>query len=663
MECLNDEFDKINNQPNYDISHMNRVNPLLYELLSLYIEDSGLVNYIIDYIRKIIEKHINKDITSVIQIVNDRIKFYELDDNKIKILKYKDSILHYFKENDIFQYYYEMYNSLFNPRINQSDAFNKIDKRIETGIHCQATGCGKSYIILYYINSIQKKYGNKSNIILFTERIDILKDMFDFGSHDKINKWKKMGIVDLTNTKIINRVTIKERNWINEFNDTQPCLLVINRAYLTSSDYKSLDNINIVLHDECHNTPSAKCFEFLEYMKHKDVPIIGFSATPIRSNLNELERIKEIYSINDKIHLLTDYNMIHSISENLILAPEFYWYYYDVNVEESILNELIHILPRLFYKKIIIWCQTIKNTKAWKQIFKTFVEECDELSNFKLYIDTCKDVSNDYDEFYKSKENSILFCATKHREGSDIPYLDGCLFADKVKKRGMIPFLQSIGRVLRLAPNKKRGIIMEGIIKNTNYSEDITNKIIDYYWSMYNSCTDNESRIVKLKDLLKHLHFNETNHKIYLNVSDKYPICINIEPKYWDGLSENIKLNVDKRIKSMNHCERDVIYTKSRIIKCIINDIELEKKNYKKVIECIYLIINDYDKISKDITWTKKGIYNEHGYKYFDKIDISIQGQDANTCMREILKKCKENHIRIYMEIELADKTICTINS
>jgi len=91
-----------------------------------------------------------------------------------------------------------------------------IDSKIETGIHCQATGCGKSYIILYYIQSILKKFGNKSNIILFTERIDILRDMFgldnDIVHNNKIQQWEKMGIVDLSNTKIINAVTKKIEN-------------------------------------------------------------------------------------------------------------------------------------------------------------------------------------------------------------------------------------------------------------------------------------------------------------------------------------------------------------------------------------------------------------------------------------------------------------------
>jgi len=67
--------------------------------------------------------------------------------------------------------------------------------------------------------------------------------------------------------------------------------------------------------------------------------------------------------------------------------------------------------------------------------------------------------------FIIQKGNSILFCAVKHREGSDIPFLDACLFADKVKNRGIIPFIQSIGRILRIAPNKTKELFWKGSLK------------------------------------------------------------------------------------------------------------------------------------------------------------------------------------------------------
>jgi superfamily II DNA or RNA helicase len=53
----------------------------------------------------------------------------------------------------------------------------KKDNTIKTGIHCQATGCGKSYIILMYCDYF-KKFNMSGNIIIFTERVNILTDFF-----------------------------------------------------------------------------------------------------------------------------------------------------------------------------------------------------------------------------------------------------------------------------------------------------------------------------------------------------------------------------------------------------------------------------------------------------------------------------------------------------
>jgi hypothetical protein len=144
----------------------------------------------------------------------------------------------------------------FVPRENQIEAFEKLDKNgLETGIHCQATGCGKTYIILYYIDYVRRQSRASSrdsrdmNIILFTERVNILADLFQLNNknvlikdNENIARWKNMGLCDLTNFNIINRVTIKKNDWPKLLNESkEPTLLIINRAFLTGqSKYKSI---------------------------------------------------------------------------------------------------------------------------------------------------------------------------------------------------------------------------------------------------------------------------------------------------------------------------------------------------------------------------------------------------------------------------------------
>ena len=43
----------------------------------------------------------------------------------------------------------------------------------------------------------------------------------------------------------------------------------------------------------------------------------------------------------------------------------------------------------------------------------------------------------------------LCFVQSKFREGSDIPYLSCCMFLDKSKDRGELPFIQCIGKSIK----------------------------------------------------------------------------------------------------------------------------------------------------------------------------------------------------------------------
>ena len=128
---------------------------------------------------------------------------------------------------------------------------------------------------------------------------------------------------------------------------------------------------------------------------------------------------------------------------------------------DDIAETTIELLKDLKFKKVILWCGLI--------------EQCEELYNswqkyyphFKLCIDVseCKNIEvndkNNFDAFKNEEKNALLFCAAKHREGSDIKNLDGCVFLDKVSKRTPKTFLQCVGRVLRLQESKNYGLILD----------------------------------------------------------------------------------------------------------------------------------------------------------------------------------------------------------
>jgi superfamily II DNA or RNA helicase len=496
---------------------------------------------------------------------------------------------------------------------NQLETFTILEKNgIEIGIHCQATGCGKTYCILKYVgyfienHRLYPKPNSKNysgNIILFTERVNILADLFNFQSDnsvDEINKkhWKEIGICDLDKVNVYNRVTIKEDDWdsLLKKNSDKPSLVVINRAYLTRPEmYGELTNkhVGLVLHDECHSSISNQCHNFLLHCIENSIPIVGFSATPLRttnskkSNDKNKSKLLEIYGDADgELKLLTNYNMIYACEKKLILEPVFYWYSIQMdeplNLEnryeikechiEAVINILDEVIGNLPNQKIIAWCGTIDFAEAWKEEFENKKMEHQEnidkkrkrglkfLADYELYLDHSKVVPDangltDYDKFKKSKGKSILFCAHKHREGSDIPKLDCCMFLDRCKTRSPIPFIQSIGRVLRKDrkdPNKKRGVIIDGIIDSCDeYAKFVVAKIYGYYLALSNVAgnAEDDTKQEKYLELMDMLEFDQDNDKIKVKLNkDKTTIEINSNQIEWKDLSKKFDSILDEKL-------------------------------------------------------------------------------------------------------------------
>jgi superfamily II DNA or RNA helicase len=485
-------------------------------------------------------------------------------------------------------------------------------------------------------------------------------------------------------------------------NSKEPTLLVINRAYLTSGkQYNKITNglISLVLHDECHNTSSAQCHEFLLKCKKHQIPIVGFSATPLRTGKDMIKPLLEIYanSVNPlKLNLLTDYNMIFAISNNLILPPDFYWYqiesYNKIKKEEknseivtqeelgSVLELLNHIIPFMQNKKLIAWCGTVDLAKKWKELFEKNYKQRKNLIDFKFGIDTSRNITEDYNLFKTlPKENnkiikledlpkddnrrmyygsSILFCACKHREGSDIKLLDGCIFLDKVKDRGSIPFIQSIGRVLRLCPDtpdKTTGIIIDGFVKeNNHYEKEFIDKIFGYYLSFRNLTEideqekSNYEKYIEMRDIVT---FDKEKQVINMNLNNKI-IKINCNKLEWAQIIGKFDDILQKKIKlgsEDNFCHKATILKEkfgfnenTNFVKAyqeIDNELKLEynlpdinSEEYSRLInkKTWYQLLDlkpDFytiDELKKKLFEIGLGKYNENNWYKLNKKDSKI---------------------------------------
>lgn len=348
-------------------------------------------------------------------------------------------------------------------RPNQINAIKiSCDNDFKSGIHYHATGTGKSWIAMSIVKEYHSKYP-KGNILWLCERKDILNQQF---TRETL---KERGFKSILNGfNVMDYANKKCSNWYDSLNASSfwglPFLCIINRCFLTTKDkYENIKKpIDLVIHDECHSIENDTTQAFYNWLKinSPNCKIIGFSATP-----------EYISPLNN---LLTSYSIYDAFIDKVILPPKIVWLKSNSTIQN---NHLIEILKdemkALPYKKIIIWCGTvaecIKMRDEWSLSFPEFL--------------TCVDYNNctdsDFIDFYKAEKKALLFCAVKHREGSDIPNLDGCVFMDKVEKRSERVFIQSMGRVLRLdkARKKKYGLVFDVRAKS---SIEICNRV-QYY--------------------------------------------------------------------------------------------------------------------------------------------------------------------------------------
>jgi len=310
-----------------------------------------------------------------------------------------------------------------------------------------------SWIGLQLMIEFHKMYPTE-NILWLCEYKTILK--YQFIRY----RLREMGFGDLLKIfHILEFYEKKNKNWVESINATRfwnkPALIIINRAFLTSKDnYKKIGvPISFIIHDESHTIVNQSTRDFYNFMLEKNpmIKCIGFSATPCL-DYKPFHKIISSYSIYD------------AFVDNVIVPPKIVW----IKSMNCLMNKLElgktirMLIKELPYKKIIVWCGLIElcNTlaKLWKPLFKDYF----------IAIDTSKNSNDEFEEFQNRSSKAILFCACKHREGSDIKNLDGCVFMDGVTNRHNKTFVQCLGRVLRIDPlhHKKYGLIIDVEVKS-----------------------------------------------------------------------------------------------------------------------------------------------------------------------------------------------------
>ncbi len=338
-----------------------------------------------------------------------------------------------------------------------------------SGIHYHATGTGKSWIALQLLLEFQKKYP-QCTILWICEQKSILNEQF---SKKKI---KEKGFQSIFNTFLVHNYSVnKDPTWYHSISHdkfwNKPSLVIINRAYLTSDHrYEKIqEKIDLVLHDECHTIKNSSTQQFYKWLleKNPSVRCIGFSATPTL-------HFKPFTSF------LSKFSIYDAFNHNIIVPAKIGWI---KSCDQPLTTEDLCVFIRsqiedLPYKKLVVWCGIIDSCYVFADLFKQF------FPGFMIAVDTSQD-TDQLEEFYLLEERGFLFCAAKHREGSDIYHLDGCIFLDKVEDRGAKTFIQCIGRVLRkdTEEKKKYGLVLD---LRSSCCMDIVNRIHPYLYLQRN---------------------------------------------------------------------------------------------------------------------------------------------------------------------------------
>ena len=429
-------------------------------------------------------------------------------------------------------------------RSNQDNAINiSIQNNFKSGVHFHATGTGKSWIGLEIINKYNE-LAKKSNIMWLCEQKSILIEQFNKKTLEE------KGYSDIYNKfLVINYTEDKPDNWYSKLSSAsfwgKPILLIINRAFLVSGKkYKKINlDFSLIIHDECHSITNKTTRDFYDYIldKYPNTSCIGFSATPCL----EYKPFNEV---------LTDYTIYNAYCDGVIVPPKICWIKSDKKLTDS---DFIKIsknkIKKLTYRKIIIWCGIIDKCYELASIWQP------HFPDYYIAVDTSRDTDDKFNEYSNRETNAILFCACKHREGSDIYNLDCCIFLDKVENRTAKTFVQCIGRVLRKdkSGKKKYGLILDfkagSCIKICDRLNNYLNSTDSFPWEYkYNHAKLGNKKLILHE--LQLVNKSNTNSNVISqipeyninDVIDRFIYEYPEDPEYIDRLDKELKLIKEK---------------------------------------------------------------------------------------------------------------------
>lgn len=323
------------------------------------------------------------------------------------------------------------------------ELFNNINDTNKRDCVVSSTGSGKTVCMAELVKS-------GKTILYLAHKNDLLLQLS--------NKLSSAGVSFnlLASEKIVKKA--KELNYLLNKDSN---IIVSSKDIILK---KRIINPQILVIDECHRIIGNTYQKIID--TYPNTKIIGFTATPER-----LDKKPLFPTFNNLIEKITTKDLIDQgyLSKYIVYAPttiidktdKMKGKDYDLDniVKTKFSNIVYNNIVQLYFqyfknKRVLVYCCNIKHCEELQKIFLQ--------NNIKSKILTSKiDEQECFDIANELRENKIdcILSVNKLIEGTDIPAVDGILMLRPTKS--LIIHLQSIGRGMRIAPNKDNLIILD----------------------------------------------------------------------------------------------------------------------------------------------------------------------------------------------------------
>lgn len=246
----------------------------------------------------------------------------------------------------------------------------------------------------------------------------------------------------------------------------------------------------------------------------------------------------------------------------------------------------------------------------------------------------------------KTGEPLFIFNVRVFSLGSDMPELQSVMLNGD--RKSVIDIVQTVSRCLRKHSSKKEGyIIVPCLIDRT---DEFTQK------GSYQNVRRILASLGSVDSVLKETVLSRGGEKIKIDTIRTKGV--KMERKVNDLEVKDFTIELYNRL-----CEHHVFrvpehdYTSSKILNCTIKKgdtlISNKKKHYSDILRDIYQTMDKQQIKDNTICNISEINRKDSGYRWCEKLKLSIQGENANKMMKELKNMLKLNNYSLDMDIQL----------